>query len=100
MERDLPSCHISWGARWELSELKRALFASATPSRYVFNSTICLSVCLCCFVRSWIHRLQGTMSKETRLSLPCYAEDTEFKMVNHYIDRGGCNRVWGPELLL
>ena len=67
--------------------------ASAAPSKYVFNSDmrLCLE-----FVRSWIHRLRGTMSNVEKLALPCYADGTEFKMVNHYMDRDGCKRVWGP----
>ena len=48
-----------------------------------------------CFLRKWVDDLASRMTKEERDALPCYAGDSDVKMVNKYIDRSGNNRVWG-----
>ena len=85
-----PSCPGYWEVRGVLN-LQLAVVGPLDPWKVqvqVINK-----------LRQWVHDLCSHMSKTEQKSLPCYEDESDIHMVNHYEDRNGVKRVWGSQNL-
>ena len=63
---------------------------NGASSMYLFENQLGMFV----KSRKWIDEIYQKMTKEQRDALPCNSGDGSVKMVNKYVDRDGCERVW------